>query len=105
MSVDISNSPLIDIWKSPPPPLEDRIDAEVAELRVDSSGSAATEDGPVLKIEVVEEVLARLGQGEPVQRLAREYAVDRRRFAPGARADAPASPGPGGRGWIRMRPG
>lgn len=52
------------------------MDAQVPALSVDSSGSRATEVGPVSKIEVVEEVLSRLGRGEPVQRLAQAHGVD-----------------------------
>ena len=36
------------------------MDAQAAAVGVDSSGSVATEVGPVLKIEVVEEVLTML---------------------------------------------
>ena len=54
------------------------MDVQEAEPGVDSSGSAATEVGPVLKLEMVEEVLSRLGRGEPVQRVAQAYGVDRK---------------------------
>ncbi len=42
------------------------------------AGPVSAEAVPVLKPEVVEEVLARLGRGEPVQRLAAEYGIDRK---------------------------
>jgi len=45
---------------------------------VGSTGSVSAEAVPVLKPEVVDEVLARLGRGEPVKRLAAEYGVDRK---------------------------
>ena len=45
---------------------------------VDSTGSVTTEVAPVLKAQVVEELLGRLAQGEPIKRLAVEYGVDRK---------------------------
>jgi transposase len=42
------------------------------------TGPVAAEAVPVLKPEMVEELLARLGRGEPVRRLALEYGVDRK---------------------------
>lgn len=54
------------------------MDAQVAELGVDSSGSAATEVEPVLKIDVVEEVLSQSRRAAPVQRVAQAYGVDRK---------------------------
>ena len=51
---------------------------ETASRAVGSTGSVSTEAVPVLKPEVVDELLTRLGRGEPVQRLAREYGIDRK---------------------------
>ena len=45
---------------------------------VASTGPGSVEAVPVLKPEVVEEVLVRLGRGEPVKRLAAEYGIDRK---------------------------
>lgn len=45
---------------------------------VASTGPVPMEAVPVLKPEVVEELLARLGRGEPVTRLALEYGIDRK---------------------------
>lgn len=42
------------------------------------SGTVSSEAMPVLKLEVVEALLARLGRGESVKRLAAEYGVDRK---------------------------
>ncbi len=51
---------------------------EAAGRVIASAGPVHGEAVPVLKPEVVEELLARLGRGEPVQRLALEYGVDRK---------------------------
>ncbi len=45
---------------------------------VGSTGPVAAEALPVLKPEMVDEVLARLGRGEPVKRLATEFGIDRK---------------------------
>ncbi len=45
---------------------------------VASAGPVSAEAVPVLKPEVVEELLARLAKGEPVQRLALECGSDRK---------------------------
>ena len=39
---------------------------------------SSTEAVPVLKPEIVKELLARLGRGEKVKRLATKYGVDRK---------------------------
>ena len=48
------------------------------EVQVGWTGPDSAEAVPVLKPEVVEELLARLGRGEKVKRLAAEYGVDRK---------------------------
>lgn len=45
---------------------------------VGSNGPVSAEAVPVLKPEVVEEVLARVGRGEPVKRVAEEFGIDRK---------------------------
>lgn len=45
---------------------------------VASAGPVSAEAVPVLKPDVVDELLARLAKGEPVKRLALEYGVDRK---------------------------
>ena len=53
--------------------MEDRDD-----MTVGWAGPVSAEAVPVLKPDVVEELLARLGRGEKVKRLAAEYGVDRK---------------------------
>jgi transposase len=47
-------------------------------LLLGSAGPVSPEAVPVLKPEIVEELLARLGRGEKLKRLAAEYGVDRK---------------------------
>lgn len=47
-------------------------------VRVGWTGPVSAEAVPVLKPEIVEELLTRLGRGEKVKRLAAEYGVDRK---------------------------
>jgi hypothetical protein len=44
---------------------------------VGSTGPVSAKAVPVLKPDVVDEVLARLGRGEPVKRLTEEFDIDR----------------------------
>ena len=58
------------------------------EVAVGWAGPGSAEAVPVLKPEIVDELLARLARGEKVKRLAAEYGVDRKtirawRGAPG----------------------
>jgi hypothetical protein len=51
---------------------------EVVEVGLTSPATPVPEGAPVLKAQVVEEILGRLARGEAVARLAEEYGVDRK---------------------------
>jgi hypothetical protein len=75
---------------------------------VGSTGPVSTEAVPVLKPDVVEVVLARLGRGEPVKRPATECEIDRktiRAWRTRGRYAARASRDRRSRSWIRTRRG